>query len=114
MARVLLGVTGGIAAYKACELCRLLVQAGHEVTPLLRPGAEPVVTADCFRAPARAGARRVEEGAGGRPPEAADEGDRPDRVQRRLARRRRLRRARERGRARLRASRADRAEGAKA
>ena len=28
MARVLLGVTGGIAAYKAAELCRLLVKAG--------------------------------------------------------------------------------------
>ena len=28
MARVLLGVTGGIAAYKACELCRLLVKDG--------------------------------------------------------------------------------------
>ena len=26
MARVLLGVSGGIAAYKACELCRLLVK----------------------------------------------------------------------------------------
>ena len=31
MARILLGVTGGIAAYKACELFRLLVRAGHEV-----------------------------------------------------------------------------------
>ena len=45
MARVLLGVTGGIAAYKACELCRLLVKAGHEVTPVLTPGAERFVTA---------------------------------------------------------------------
>ena len=34
MARVLLGVTGGIAAYKACELTRLFVKAGHEVTPV--------------------------------------------------------------------------------
>lgn len=29
--RVLVGITGGIAAYKACELVRLLVRAGHEV-----------------------------------------------------------------------------------
>src|SRR5438067_1708038 len=53
MARVLLGVTGGIAAYKACELCRLLVKAGHEVTPILTPGAERFVTAQTFEALAR-------------------------------------------------------------
>src|SRR5438876_8613731 len=53
MARVLLGVTGGIAAYKACELCRLLVKAGHEVTPVLTPGAEAFVTAQTFEALAR-------------------------------------------------------------
>jgi phosphopantothenoylcysteine decarboxylase / phosphopantothenate---cysteine ligase len=29
---VVLGVTGGIAAYKACELLRLLTESGHEVT----------------------------------------------------------------------------------
>jgi phosphopantothenoylcysteine decarboxylase/phosphopantothenate--cysteine ligase len=39
MARILLGVSGGIAAYKACELCRLLVRAGHDVVPLVTPGA---------------------------------------------------------------------------
>ncbi len=53
MARVLLGVTGGIAAYKACELCRLLVKDGHEVIPLLTPGAERFVTAETFDALAR-------------------------------------------------------------
>ncbi|MEO8289610.1 MAG: bifunctional phosphopantothenoylcysteine decarboxylase/phosphopantothenate--cysteine ligase CoaBC [Gaiellaceae bacterium] len=53
MARVLLGVTGGIAAYKACELCRLLVMAGHEVTPVLTPDAERFVTAHTFEALAR-------------------------------------------------------------
>jgi phosphopantothenoylcysteine decarboxylase/phosphopantothenate--cysteine ligase len=53
MARVLLGVTGGIAAYKACELCRLLVRAGHDVVPLLTRGAERFVTAETFRALAR-------------------------------------------------------------
>jgi len=53
MARVLLGVTGGIASYKACELCRLLVRAGHEVTPILTPDAERFVTAQIFEALAR-------------------------------------------------------------
>jgi phosphopantothenoylcysteine decarboxylase/phosphopantothenate--cysteine ligase len=55
MARVLLGVTGGIAAYKACELCRLLVKSGHEVVPILTPGAERFVTAETFQALARRG-----------------------------------------------------------
>jgi phosphopantothenoylcysteine decarboxylase/phosphopantothenate--cysteine ligase len=50
MARVLLGVTGGIAAYKAAELCRLLVKAGHDVVPALTRGAERFVTAETFRA----------------------------------------------------------------
>jgi len=53
MARVLLGVTGGIAAYKACEICRLLVRAGHDVVPLVTSGAERFVTAETFRALAR-------------------------------------------------------------
>jgi phosphopantothenoylcysteine decarboxylase/phosphopantothenate--cysteine ligase len=53
MSRVLLGVTGGIAAYKACELCRLLVKEGHDVVPLVTPGAERFVTAATFRALAR-------------------------------------------------------------
>jgi phosphopantothenoylcysteine decarboxylase/phosphopantothenate--cysteine ligase len=53
MARVILGVTGGIAAYKACELCRLLVKAGHEVTPVLTKDAERFVTAHTFEALAR-------------------------------------------------------------
>jgi phosphopantothenoylcysteine decarboxylase/phosphopantothenate--cysteine ligase len=53
MARVLLGVTGGIAAYKACELCRLLVKDGHEVVPLVTPGAERFVSVETFRALAR-------------------------------------------------------------
>jgi phosphopantothenoylcysteine decarboxylase / phosphopantothenate---cysteine ligase len=53
MARVLLGVTGGIAAYKACELTRLLVRSGHEVTPIITPDAERFVTAHTFEALAR-------------------------------------------------------------
>ena len=31
MAQVVLGVSGGIAAYKACELLRLLTESGHSV-----------------------------------------------------------------------------------
>jgi phosphopantothenoylcysteine decarboxylase / phosphopantothenate---cysteine ligase len=53
MARVLLGVTGGIAAYKAAELARLLVRAGHDVTPILTADAETFVTAKTFEALAR-------------------------------------------------------------
>ena len=53
MARVILGVTGGIAAYKSCELCRLLVKAGHDVTPVLTADAERFVTAHTFEALAR-------------------------------------------------------------
>jgi phosphopantothenoylcysteine decarboxylase / phosphopantothenate---cysteine ligase len=58
VARVLLGVTGGIAAYKACELLRLLVKDGHEVTPLLTPDAERFVAAHTFEALARRDAPR--------------------------------------------------------
>ncbi len=53
MARVLVGVTGGIAAYKACELVRLLVKGGHEVVPLVTSGAERFVRAETFFALAR-------------------------------------------------------------
>lgn len=58
MARVLLGVTGGIAAYKAAELARLLVKRGHELTPILTPDAETFVTAKTFEALARRQAPR--------------------------------------------------------
>lgn len=53
MARVLLGITGGIAAYKACTLIRGLVRAGHEVYPLVTAGAERFVSAETFFALAR-------------------------------------------------------------
>ena len=45
MARVLLIVGGGIAAYKSLELVRLLKKAGHSVTPVLTKGGEHFVTA---------------------------------------------------------------------
>jgi phosphopantothenoylcysteine decarboxylase/phosphopantothenate--cysteine ligase len=53
MARVVLGVTGGIAAYKACELTRLLVKAEYDVTPVLTDEAERFVAARTFEALAR-------------------------------------------------------------
>jgi phosphopantothenoylcysteine decarboxylase/phosphopantothenate--cysteine ligase len=53
MAKILQGVTGGIAAYKACELTRLLVKGGHEVVPLLTAGAERFVRSETFHALAR-------------------------------------------------------------
>src|SRR5207248_545901 len=37
-------------AYKACELTRLLVKAGHEVIPLVTPSAERFVRAETFTA----------------------------------------------------------------
>jgi phosphopantothenoylcysteine decarboxylase/phosphopantothenate--cysteine ligase len=58
MARVLLGVTGGIAAYKAAELARLLVKAGHDLTPILTAEAETFVAAKTFEALARREAPR--------------------------------------------------------
>jgi phosphopantothenoylcysteine decarboxylase/phosphopantothenate--cysteine ligase len=58
MARVLLGVTGGIAAYKACELTRLLVRGSHEVTPIVTADADRFVSAMTFEALARREAPR--------------------------------------------------------
>ena len=45
MAKVLLIVGGGIAAYKSLELVRLLKKAGHDVAPVLTKGGEHFVTA---------------------------------------------------------------------
>jgi len=42
--KVLLGVTGGIAAYKSAQLTRLLVKAGCEVQVLMTPSAHDFVT----------------------------------------------------------------------
>jgi phosphopantothenoylcysteine decarboxylase/phosphopantothenate--cysteine ligase len=56
--RVVAGVTGSIAAYKACELIRLFVRDGHEVVPVLTPDAERFVTAHTFEALARRAAAR--------------------------------------------------------
>jgi phosphopantothenoylcysteine decarboxylase/phosphopantothenate--cysteine ligase len=53
VSRILLGVSGGIAAYKACELLRSLVRDGHEVIPIVSSSAERFVTAETFAALAR-------------------------------------------------------------
>ncbi len=42
--RVVLGVGGGIAAYKAAELARLLQQAGHEVQVVMTARSPAVCT----------------------------------------------------------------------
>lgn len=47
---VLLGVTGSISAYKACDLARLLVKAGASVHVVMTPSAERFVSALTFEA----------------------------------------------------------------
>jgi phosphopantothenoylcysteine decarboxylase/phosphopantothenate--cysteine ligase len=48
--KILLGVGGGIAAYKAAELARLLMQGGHEVRAVMTAAAERFVTPLTFAA----------------------------------------------------------------
>ena len=55
--RIVLGVTGGIAAYKAVEVCRRLVDAGAHVSPVLTDGAQRMVGATTFSALASEPAR---------------------------------------------------------
>ncbi len=50
---VLLGVTGGVAAYKACEVVRLLVTAERDVRVALTPHARQFVGAELFSALSR-------------------------------------------------------------
>src|SRR6266481_7728992 len=55
--RVVLGVAGGIAAYKAVEVCRRLVDAGAHVMPVLTDDAQRFVGALTFSALASEPAR---------------------------------------------------------
>jgi phosphopantothenoylcysteine decarboxylase/phosphopantothenate--cysteine ligase len=55
--RVVLGVAGGIAAYKAVEVCRRLVDAGLHVMPVLTEDAQRFVGAVTFSALASEPAR---------------------------------------------------------
>ena len=48
--RIILGVTGGIAAYKAAELTRLLVKDGHEVQVVMTDAATHFVGAATLQA----------------------------------------------------------------
>jgi len=48
MARILLGVSGGIAAYKALEFARLATKAGHGVRVVMTPTAHRFVGAASF------------------------------------------------------------------
>jgi len=47
---VLLGVTGSISAYKACDLARLFIKAGAQVHVVMTPSAERFVSALTFEA----------------------------------------------------------------
>jgi len=42
--KIILGITGGIAAYKACELIRLLIKNGAEVKVIMTEAAQKFVT----------------------------------------------------------------------
>ena len=55
--RIVLGVSGGIAAYKAVEVCRRLSDAGAVVSPVLTPDATRFVTPLTFSALAAEPAR---------------------------------------------------------
>jgi phosphopantothenoylcysteine decarboxylase/phosphopantothenate--cysteine ligase len=48
--RIVLGITGGIAAYKAVEVCRRLVDAGAFVSPIMTAGARRFVGETTFSA----------------------------------------------------------------
>src|SRR5215469_9180901 len=48
--KILLGVSGGIAAYKAAELARLLMQQDHEIQAILTRAAEEFVRPLTFSA----------------------------------------------------------------
>ena len=50
MARILLGVSGGIAAYKGLELVRLATKAGHAVRVVQTPTSERFVGRASFAA----------------------------------------------------------------
>lgn len=48
--KILLCVTGGIAAYKSLELCRLFIKAGHEVQVVMTEGAKAFIQPLSFQA----------------------------------------------------------------
>ena len=48
--KIVLGITGGIAAYKSCELCRMLVKNGAQVAVVMTEAATKFVTPATFAA----------------------------------------------------------------
>jgi len=42
--KILLGITGGIAAYKACELARMLIRGGHQVRACITDAGSRFIT----------------------------------------------------------------------
>jgi phosphopantothenoylcysteine decarboxylase/phosphopantothenate--cysteine ligase len=52
-AMILIGVCGGIAAYKTCELVRMLVRAGHDVQVVQTPDSQRFVGPTTFAALSR-------------------------------------------------------------
>jgi phosphopantothenoylcysteine decarboxylase/phosphopantothenate--cysteine ligase len=48
--KIILGVTGGVAAYKAAELCRLLVKAGADVRVVMTAAAQQFIAPLTFQA----------------------------------------------------------------
>lgn len=48
--KIVLGITGGIAAYKVCELCRMLVKNGAKVRVVMTESATKFVTPATFSA----------------------------------------------------------------
>ena len=103
MARILLGVSGGIAAYKALELVRLATGAGHAVRSIQTPASQRLRRRGVVRGAhrrarphrrvrARPGARRVPRPGAARPRPAEPPRARPQRGRlRHRARRRRTR-----------------------
>jgi phosphopantothenoylcysteine decarboxylase/phosphopantothenate--cysteine ligase len=45
---ILLGVTGGIAAYKSCEFCSLAIKAGHQIQVIQTPNSQQFVGSITF------------------------------------------------------------------
>ena len=46
--RIILGVTGGIAAYKSADLCSKLTGAGYDVHVIMTASAQQLITQRCF------------------------------------------------------------------
>ena len=42
--KIVLGITGSIAAYKACQIIRLLVKSGAEVQVVITPAGKEFIT----------------------------------------------------------------------